>query len=257
MKRIFCALFLLLLLLPLAGCTGKTAPAQEPEATESMATVPASETARPEEASADLPLETQKRVLEANRAQWEFSEPWDSPWFYAYTDLDHNGRLEVIAATTQGSGIFTYANYWEVLPDGSGIDNCYHKGMEIEGPDDWPEIVLDSLSCYFDSAAGCYYYPCEGITHDGYAHQYYAWYALCLKNGVADWEFLAEKSVEWDDNGEHVSCADAQGNDISWLDYDNAAERRFAGMEKSELKLDWTEVEIPWEEEPADPQTES
>jgi hypothetical protein len=147
--------------------------------------------------------------------------------------------------------MYTYGNLWEVLPDGSGIVNCYHKNVEIEGPDDWPEIILESLPCFYDPVTDCYCYPCEGITKSGYDYQYYAWYALCLKEGAAEWEFLASKSVEWLDGGaaSKVICEDAQGNSITEQEYDTAVERRFAGMEETELKLDWTMVEIPWEEE--------
>ena len=204
-------------------------------------------------AAASVSQADQIRILEANRSIWEFRTFYESPWYYAYTDLDLNGRLEVIAATTQGSGIYTYANFYEVRADGSGIDNLYHADVEIEGPDDWPEIVLESLPCFYDAAEDRYYYPCEGVTHDGYAHQYYSWQALSLKDGVADWELIASKNVDWDENGRDTTeCRDAQGNVISLLDYDSAVERRFAGMQEMELKLNWTQVEIPLEGDPVE-----
>jgi hypothetical protein len=91
------------------------------------------------------------------------------------------------------------------------------------------------------------------VTHDGYAHQYYSWQALCLKDGVADWELIASKNVDWDENGSDTTeCRDAQGNVISPQDYDSAVERRFAGMQKMELTLNWTQVEIPFEGEPVE-----
>ena len=200
-----------------------------------------------------IPQEKQIQILEANRPLWAFHEFYESPWYYAYTDLDLNGRLEVIAASIQGSGVFTYVNYYEVRADGSGIDNLYHSDVEIEGPDDWPEIVVDSLPCYYDVAEDRYWYPCEGVTHDGYAHQYYAWQALSLKDGVADWEFIASRNVDWDENGSDTTeCRDAQGNVISLEDYDSAVERRFAGMQAMELKMSWTQVEIPYEGDPVE-----
>ena len=228
----------------LSACGGTVGSTQQPAAgnpTETPSTVPS------------IPQETQIQILEANRASWEFRDPYESPWFYTFTDLDLNGRLEVIAASTQGSGVFTYVNFYEVRADGSGVDNLYHANVEIEGPDDWPEIVLDRLPCYYDAAAGRYYYPCEGVTHDGYAHQYYSWQALCLKDGVAEWELIASKNVDWDENGSDTTeCRDAQGNVISQQDYDSAVERRFAGMQKMELTLNWTQVEIPFEGEPVE-----
>lgn len=223
--------------LVLSACGGKVQAAGNPGKTEET----------PTPAPATIDLGQQKAILEENRDLWAFTDPFDSPWYYTFTDLDHNGRLEVIAATTQGSGIYTYAHFYEVLPDGSGIGNCYHENVEIEGPDDWPEIILESLPCYYDRANDRYYYACEGITREGVAYQHYSWQALCLKDGVAEWEVLAYKDVYWDEQGtDHVSCQDDSGNPIEWTEYDSAVERRFAGMERSELSMTWAEVEIPW-----------
>ena len=251
MKKLVAILLLTSMLTALTACGGAPAPGDSQTGQK--------ETAYADSAAAQLQLsfEEQKQMIEDNRELWAFTEPYDSPWFYTFTDLDHNGRLEVIAATTQGSGIFTYANFWEVLPDGSGIDNCCRKNVEIEGPDDWPEIIVDSIPCYYDALSGCYYYPCENVTRDGYAHQYYSWQVLCLKDGAAEWEFLAAKNVNWRDEetgSEYpdavTTCVDAAGNPITEQEYDGAVEKRFAEREKTELKLDWIRVEIPWEEEP-------
>ena len=242
MKKVILAIALALAV-GLSACGGTAGSSQKPAGnpTETPSTVPS------------IPQETQLQILQANRSAWEFRDPYESPWFYTFTDLDLNGRLEVIAASTQGSGVFTYVNFYEVRADGSGVDNLYHANVEIEGPDDWPEIVLDRLPCYYDTAAGRYYYPCEGVTHDGYAHQYYSWQALCLKDGVADWELIASKNVDWDENGSDTTeCRDAQGNVISPQDYDSAVERRFAGLQKMELTLNWTQVEIPFEGDPVE-----
>ncbi len=204
------------------------------------------QTAAPAPSPSVVSLEEQRAILEANRALWAFSDPYESPWFYSFVDLDRNGRQEVIAACTQGTGVFTYAHYYEITPDFAGVRNLYHEGVEVEGPDDWPEIVTDRLPCYYDAAADRYYYACEGVTREGAAHQYFAWYALCLKDGVADWERLAEKNVEWDENGaEHVTCSDAGGAPITAADYDSAVTRRFEGMESTVIRLEWTQVDNP------------
>ena len=258
MKKLISFLLLSAMIAALTACGGAPSPAVSPSPQQTEAAYADSAAAQMQ-----LPFEEQKQIFEDNRELWAFTEPYDSPWFYTFTDLDRNGRLEVIAATTQGTGIFTYGNFWEVLPDGSGIDNCYHKDVEIEGPDDWPEVIQDSLPCYYDAASGCCYYPCENVTRDGYAHQYYSWQVLCLKDGVAEWEFLAAKHVNWrnEETGEEypdavTACEDAAGNPISEQDYDGVVEKRFAGMEKSELQLDWVRVENPWPEEEPWPEDE-
>ena len=188
-------------------------------------------------------VEEQRRILEANRSLWAFDEGDYTPdWYYTFTDLDHNGLLEVISASTQGSGIFTYVHFYEVLPDGSGVKNLYHADVEIEGPDDWPEIIRDALPCYYDRAADRWYYVCANDIRDGAAHSMSQLAALCLKDGVAEWEYLASVDIQWTEAGEQKTYKDSAGNPISEQDFDSAVERRFAGMEQSELKLEWTAV---------------
>lgn len=205
-----------------------------------------------------LPAMEQRRILEENRALWAFpeGESYYDPWAYVFTDLDHNGQMEVLAASTQGTGIFTYANFYEVLADGSGVRNLYHADEEIEGPDDWPEIIVDALPCYHDRTADRYYYICQGVTRDGAAHQILAWAALCLKDGVAEWEYLGREELQWTNGGEGpiVTCMDAAGNPISEQDYESLAERRFAGMERTEQKLNWTVIQPPLPEYVPEPE---
>ncbi len=195
-------------------------------------------------AATTLPsVEEQQRILEANRNLWAFDEGEYAPdWYYTFTDLDHNGLLEVVSASTQGTGVFTYAHFYEVLPDGSGVRNLYHADAQIEGPDDWPEIIRDSLPCYYDRTADRYYYVCANDVRDGAAHSMRQLAALCLKDGVAEWEYLASMDIQWTEAGEQKTYMDGAGDAISEQDYDSAVERRFSGMERSELKPEWTAV---------------
>ncbi|MBP5167413.1 MAG: hypothetical protein ILP09_09175, partial [Oscillospiraceae bacterium] len=197
--------------------------------------------------------EEQKSILEANRSLWAFDDGQSAPdWYYAFTDLDRNGLLEVISASTQGSGIFTYARFYEVLPDGSGVKNLYHADMEIEGPDDWPEIILESIPCYYDSASNLYHYVCTNTLRDGAFHSVTQLAALCLKDGKAEWETIASMDVQRTEDGELSSYSDGAGNPISEQNYQNAVEYRFAGMARSELKPEW----IPGTKSPSGPERE-
>lgn len=191
---------------------------------------------------ASLPSpEDQRRILEEHRALWSFDEAY-TDWYYAFTDLDHNGLMEVLAASTQGSGMYTYAHFYEVLPDGSGVRSLWEADPEAEGPDDWPEIVVEALQCYYDRAADRYYYVCENLIRDGAAHGLIQLAALCLKDGVAKWETLAVMDVQRTEAGERTTYTDGAGTPITEQDYRQAAHRRFAGMEQSELRPDWISV---------------
>ena len=135
---------------------GQTAKAAQADDTAQAAeTALAGDTAKAAETA--LTAEEQRRILEDNRSLWTFDQEDYSPdWYYAFTDLDHNGLLEVLAASTQGSGMFTYAHFYEVLPDGSGIKNLYHADEEVEGPDDW---LLLRLHKYHPGRRGAQHLP--------------------------------------------------------------------------------------------------
>ncbi|MBQ7143521.1 MAG: hypothetical protein IJR65_00015 [Oscillospiraceae bacterium] len=250
MKRTILLLGLVLALLLTACGQNVTPPAATPTTVtppaETPAETPAVETPDAAPGPAVPAPEEQRRVLEENRGLWTFDwEGWTPDWYYAFTDLDHNGLLEVLAASTQGSGIYTYAHYYEVLPDGSGVRNLYHEGVEVEGIDDWPEIVAEALTCYYDSETDRYHYVCENLIRDGAAHTIVQLKALCLKDGVAEWEPLAELSILATEEGERTWYWDAAGEPITEEEYQTAAERRFAGMERSELRPDWNAVTSP------------
>ena len=248
--RLLACLLALSLLTGLSACGNKTETVTAPAAAATETPAAAEATAAPAAATETPALSEaeQRQILEAERELWAFDEGEYAPdWFYTFTDLDHNGLLEVLSASTQGSGMFTYAHFYEVLPDGSGVKNLYHADAEIEGPDDWPEIILESLPCGYDAAADRYYYACEGVTRDGAAHSLMAWYVLSLKDGAAEWELLAAKELELTEGSDEprVSCTDASGEAITEHDYDKAVERRFDGLEESRVKLDWTAVRAP------------
>ena len=48
-----------------------------------------------------------------------------SVWSYAVTDLDHNGKLELLVASIQGDGRYTALKAWEVSEDGKTLNPCH------------------------------------------------------------------------------------------------------------------------------------
>lgn len=186
-----------------------------------------------------LPLEEQRRILEENRSQWTFDkEDYTPDWYYAFTDLNHNGLLEVLSASTQGSGMYTYVYFYEVLPDGSGIKNLY-QGSGIEGGDDWPEVIVESIPCCYDSASDSYYYLFTNTTRDGMAHHITQTVALCMKDGTATLECIAAVDVQYEEDSEKAVYTDGNGNSITKEEFDNAIKKRFDGLEMSEYKPEW------------------
>ena len=111
--------------------------------------------------------EDQQRALIMDHYDlWAETWSYGEDWFYTITDLDHNGRLEVITASLQGSGLYTYADIWEVREDFSGIAECTDSLGEGEA---YPDIITEAASCFHDEASGLYWYLFDDVARSGMA----------------------------------------------------------------------------------------
>ena len=218
-------------------------PAEQPSEQE------ATETVTPN--SSGMPEELQKQLIMENYSLWAYTEPWDSPWFYTFTDLDHNGRQEVIAATLQGTGLYTWIKVYEINTDYSGL---VEVGLAEEDGFSYPDLIVDSLPCYYEEDTGLYYYVCEDMVRDGAARYYFTSVAFGLRNGKMFFQTIASKeSVYTGLSGDPTStCWNAEGNVISVEEYEACADRIFAGKPKTDYRIIWTQVENPWPEEEPD-----
>ena len=87
-------------------------------------------------------------------------------WFYAVTDLDHNGFLELLA-TRQLPGRDTKFKAWEVSKDGSTLVSCNLPEVPAPLVEGGEEMIKDSFTVnlhkdavdtYYDAATNSYYY---------------------------------------------------------------------------------------------------
>lgn len=232
MKKII-TVFILVVALVLCGC-GET------KETPAEAAVKESDAG----AAPLMTAEEQKTLLMGLYEQWAFEElGYPYSWYYSFTDLDRNGRMEVITGTTQGSGVFTTAHVRELSEGFNSLVPC--SDFSAEGSS-YPEICVKEAVCFYDSGAGRYWYIFEDLTKNGYAEQYYSVWALSLSEGHIDSRVLASKEVIYSDVDKPpaISCRDEGGNAISEAEYGSAAERAFAGCEKSVLPLEWVIVDV-------------
>lgn len=72
-------------------------------------------------AYADLSLESQYSLIYKNYDKWDISDYNMSGAYYAVTDLDGNGRLEVISTMNYSTGGHTHMEVFEVNETGTGL----------------------------------------------------------------------------------------------------------------------------------------
>lgn len=190
-KHIF-SLCLLLASLILTGCADS---AQNPKSSEEATTSAISTTSSAINASSSamqpvdpLSVEGQLKTIAEAKDKIVTYDDEDENYHYAITDLDQNGRLELIVSTGMiGTGHFTTNWYYEISKDGSKLKKCKGKAFGNEGHD----ICDDIDTVYIDLKKHNYYYIVHGITHMSGAENYDSVGFLHLKNGTLTDNYLA------------------------------------------------------------------
>ena len=202
------ALFLSVLVL--CACSAKPSqPVQTPAPTPTTDIYASTPTPAP--TPAPMPESDQRALIERSRNVWEPDLEYET-WFSAITDLDHNGRLELLLASLQGSGLYTWVNVWEVNENYSGLTLCPDNTGEGEA---WPDIIKETLTAYRDPASGRYTYYCEDYMRDGAAHYWTGLDSFSLENGRIDVKTLASKDERYNEQGASViHYYDADGAEI-------------------------------------------
>lgn len=155
---------------------------------------------------------------------------------YAVTDLDKNGRAEIIVSNMGGSGYYTYTRIFEV--------NENHDGLEevttdfIEG-DSQPDMITfeESVPVYIDKDF-VHHYIVEDYLKATAAEYYYVIYDVTLQDGHLSHRVLARKNEIYSaDGSKKVTYTDAAGQEITEEVYQNIAETVFADRNRVEQHI--------------------
>ena len=180
MKKTMLLLTVLALLACLAACKDSDMPRRpfdgdvQPDdgylsfapATEPMVEAPA-ETFLPTEPMPTegpaLRLEDQIALIAANYPLWVKSDPV-VPYSFTVTDLDHNGRLEIISSVCMGTGYFSTNEIWEVNEKYDGLVLCTG---EQDGDGSYSDLTTGPWTVI--EKGGAYYYIVRDNVRNGYA----------------------------------------------------------------------------------------
>ncbi|MBO5175186.1 MAG: hypothetical protein J6B84_08615, partial [Eubacterium sp.] len=135
-----------------------------------------------------LSIEGQLKTIAEAKDKIVTRGKYDANYHYAVTDLDQNGRLELIIATEMnGTGHITHNWYYDISKDGSKLKKCKGKAFGKEGHD-----IYDAINTvYIDQKEHKYYYRVYGITHVSGGENYESLGFLQLKNGTFTDNYLA------------------------------------------------------------------
>ena len=183
-------------------------------------------------------VEKQIDVIMNNIDTWNLSTDEDiyAPYGYAITDLDQNGRLEIIASSCQGTGIYTYSNYYEVNESLNGL-NKIERHVE-EGSSE-ADIMLPTVKVFIDKAANEYHYIFDDLVKASAAEYYENKQDIVLKNGRLYEKTIAYRNTVYTDSNPNVTLKDANNKEITAEDYALIENKLFSNLELKFANIEW------------------
>lgn len=166
----------------------------------------------------------------------------NDPVSYTVCDLNNNGRLEIIAASIQGTGFYTSYNIFEVSEDGKKL--IKYKSTAQEGNSLADLSWSDTVYTYKDPDTGIYHLAFTDYTKNGAAYYYEEKRDVVLSDYTVKESPIAFKITEYQDSESDpkvVAARFTSGGEetISESEYDFAFDTYFEGYEKEEVFLNW------------------
>ena len=157
-------------------------------------------------------------------------------WYYAVVDLDHDGRLEFLAASLHPTDRSTNLKIWTVSSDGTALTECQLNKDEGES---FPDIMTDTADSYYVKDTDTWYYMVNDNIVLSDNEVYTVKTAVDLKDGTLEYHAYAIEHTVLANGVRNVSYTDANGLAISAEQYNSSGVNAFIGAERSNTAFEW------------------
>ena len=164
----------------------------------------------------------------------------ENEWYYTVTDLDHNGKLEFIAASENPDTLATSLKVWEVNKDMTALEECK---LAVEEGKSFPDFLTDMADTFHDTKADAWYYLCYDTVIGGENESSTYKTAVTLKDKELSYSVFAVENAVVVFGLRHVAYTDANGAAISAEQYNDAGFNSFPGAEKSNTGFEWMKAD--------------
>ena len=179
-------------------------------------------------------LEAQLKVIADNYSQWNRIDTVTIPRSsFTVTDINNNGRIEIIVSGTYGTGFVSENYVFEVNDDISGLIEC---SFTTENAPD----IQDDESAEVYLVNGNYMIACRDGNPHGTQENHVILQAMSLQNtdivvdtlGSGNWFYSFDGSTK-------EEYYDKNGNSISKDEYEGLFDSTYSGYPKGEMKFKW------------------
>ena len=182
-------------------------------------------------------------VIARNKDMWlTYMDYANDVQRYTVTDLDENGRLEIIVSSMGGTGNYSYNRFYEVNETFDGLVECT---TDYEEGHSQPDICIinEESTRVFRDGEGKLHYVFTDWLKNGAAEYYNTYYDMWLENGQIRNRVLAAEHGLVDNTGNlQITYTDAKGKEITKEQYQNAIDDAFTGYAEVKGILDWRDL---------------
>ena len=171
------------------------------------------------------------------RSEWEPAVPGAETVGFLVTDLDHNGRLEILVSDFGGTGLYTYTDGYEVNEDKTGIVRITKTWGE--GMSEADMMSKNKVHAYTDGISGIDWYVLTDLLRDGREYHHFI-SALSLQDGrFVTWPLANAFTYYDDEGGEHTTYENGDGATISEWEFQSEEARIFESYEHANVTFAW------------------
>lgn len=193
------------------------------------------------------PIDQQIALIAAKKDIWlDNMEFFGMSYGYMVTDLDQNGRLEIISCVAGGSGFFSDDTYYEVNEDCTSLVCVGQESLENSNSEGYGYVdSYDSCDVYYDADVNIYYYIMKDFLRNGMAENSTSLIPVWLKDEQMHamslaYEYYAYDMITETDSYTYWTISDGKG--VTKQDYENAADNFYSACRKMRATFGWKYV---------------
>lgn len=182
--------------------------------------------------------EWQLKLIAENVELWRYEEDYLSCG-YAVTDLDQNGRLEILASSMQGTGLYTYTICFEVNEAGDGMDQVVLDSEVLMFLGSEPDIMQKTATVYCDSAEAVYRYLFDDTMRISAASCVNTQMILWKEGSQLLVDPLAYEDISAGEDFETHTYQTMDGEELTKSAYNSLADEKYSGLSKRTARFGW------------------
>ena len=155
-------------------------------------------------------------------------------WYYTVTDLDHNGRLELVCAMQND-----YSSSVKVYELGEKFDTIVDCTVNLAAGETFPDILRETADTYHDETNDTWYYMFTNGASVGTLGYNSSRCSVSLKDCTLSHSTYATATAQVINGYTAITYTDANGTMITPDEYNAAGANAFIGYAASSTNFDW------------------